>query len=375
MRKTRRILCRVACLFMYMSLWPLFGGCSHNGSPPKDHFDLKVETPEDVERLNSLDKALTVTSEFPQETPGYRVVKNVAVPWAPEYRIGAGDMIEIVYHLRYEDGPEEYKIGVQDKISIHLPYYPQFGTTATVRTDGRISVPLLGEISVESKTPGELSALLNKEYGKFIKKPDVSVSMEEFNVKTDEFRNASRGQHKVAPVAPDGRISFPMIGTCQAEGFTVTQLEAQINEAYARQLRNLNVTLILLEIHHPKIYVLGDVGRPGAYEMRNRMNLLDALAIANGHKMTSSELREVVVFRNYGLSRPTAFKVDARAILDHAADINVQLRPADIIYISKTKLNNINIMLEKIFPRGLYAISPVTNNFNINANSTSPANE
>lgn len=85
--------------------------------------------------------------------PEYQVIENIAVPYLPEYRVGAGDVVEIVYHIRYEKTSEEYRLEVQDKISITFPYHPQFSTTVLVRTDGKITVPLLGDVPAESKTP------------------------------------------------------------------------------------------------------------------------------------------------------------------------------------------------------------------------------
>ncbi len=344
-----------------------FAGCSHHD---KTFFEVNIKQPEDLSVLEMREGMLTVAPETVVGSPNYQIIKDIAVPLVPEYRIGPGDVVEVVYHIRYEKSPEPYRLEVQDKISVHLPYYPQFSTTVLVRTDGRISLPLVGEVQVESKTPEELAAYLNRAYARFIKNPSVTVSLEEFNVKIDELKRAittaPRGQSKIAPVTPDGRISFPLIGTVQAEGLTLVQLEEIINDQYAEQVRNLKVTLILLEIHHPKFYVLGDVEQPGVYEMSSRINLLDALAMASGHKIKSADLHEVVIFRNDGLERPIAFKVDVKAILERAVPINVDVRPADIIYVSRSRLDNINDMLEKIFTRGIYAIAPFSSNFSMN---------
>ena len=70
----------------------------------------------------------------------------------------------------------------------------------------------------------------------------------------------------------------------QVQGFTVAQVEKMINESYAKQVRNLNITLILLEIHHPKLYVLGEVEKPGAYDIAAVPNVLNALTLSGGFK-------------------------------------------------------------------------------------------
>ncbi|MEM3448877.1 MAG: polysaccharide biosynthesis/export family protein, partial [Nitrososphaerota archaeon] len=204
--------------------------------------------------------------------------------------------------------------------------------------------------------------------------PNITVSLEDFNVKIKELKRsittAPRGQSKVAPIAPDGKISFPLIGSVHAEGLTLRQLEERVNREYAKQIRNLNTTLVLLEIHHNKFYILGEVERPGVYEIPSRMNLLSAISIANGYKKTAN-LGDVIVFRNYGLERPIAFKVNLqRALKEGYGFPNVDIYPADIIYVPKSAIDNFNDWMEKVFTKGIYTILPFQSNFTVNYNIT-----
>lgn len=314
--------------------------------------------------MKKLEKQLTVTPEKAALHPEYQVIDNIAVPFVPEYRIGPGDVLEIVYHLKYERSVDDYRLEVQDRISIHFPFQPQYSTSVLVRSDGKVTMPLIGDISVESKTPMELSDELNRIYKKFFKQTNITVALEAFNVKVDELKKAittaARGQSKIAPVNPDGRISFPIIGSMQVQGFTVAQVEKTINESYAKHVRNLNITLILLEIHHPKLYVLGEVEKPGAYDIASVPNVLNALTLSGGFKK-SGELKEVAIFRNEGLERPIAFRVDIRTALNTGVPLtNIKLKPGDIVYVPKTGLDEWNDTVEKIFTKGIWAILPFT---------------
>ena len=340
-----------------------FTSCTHTPDIPSQ-FDADIKTTEDVSRLKTLETQLTVTPEKAALNPDYQVIDNIAVPYVPEYRMGPGDVLEIVYHLKYEKTEDDYRIEVQDRVSINLPFYPQYSSSALVRSDGKITVPMLGDVSAESKTPMELAAELDRLYQKYLVKPSVNVSLEAFNVKIEELKKAittaARGQSKIAPISPDGRISFPVIGAMQVQGFTAAQAEKMINEKYAKQVRNLNCTLILLEIHHPKLYVLGEVERPGAYDIASVPNVLNALTLAGGFKK-SGELEEIAVFRNEGLERPISFKVDIKkALATGLALTNIKLKPGDIIYVPKTRLDERNDTYEKIFTRGIWAVLPFT---------------
>ncbi len=340
-----------------------FTSCVHSPDLPS-RFDANINTSDDVKGLKTLETQLTVTPEKAALNPDYQVIDNIAVPYVPEYRMGPGDVLEIVYHLKYEKTEDDYRIEVQDRVSIHLPFYPQFSTSVLVRSDGKITVPLLGDLAAESKTPMELAAELDRQYQKYLTKPNVTVALEAFNVKIDELKKAittaARGQSKIAPIAPDGRISFPVIGAMQVQGLTAAQAEKIINEMYAKQVRNLNCTLILLEIHHPKLYVLGEVERPGAYDIASVPNVMNALTLAGGFKK-SGELEEIAIFRNEGLERPISFKVNIKKALTTGLSLtNIKLKPGDIIYVPKTRLDERNDTYEKIFTRGIWAVLPFT---------------
>ncbi|MFZ0945894.1 MAG: polysaccharide biosynthesis/export family protein [Syntrophobacteraceae bacterium] len=335
--------------------------CSSTGEG-EQKFDVYVQHPEDVKQLKKVETTLTMTPEKAALHPDYQVLQEIAVPFVPEYKIGAGDVIEVAYSIRYEKNPGEYRLDVQDKISITLAYYPQFNSSVLVRTDGKISVPLIGDVVAESKTPMELAAILDKQYTKYLTNPSVTVALEEFNVKIDELRKAittaSRGQSKIAPVTPDGRIAFPIIGNMQAEGYTLSQLEKVVNEKYANQVRNLNCTLILNEIHHSKVYIFGEVERQGPLDMLTTMSLLDVISAAGGIKKTA-KIKEIMIFRNDGLERPMAFKVDLKPVFEQGYTFpDLRLKPADIVFVPKSGLAKFDDFAELFFTKGIYAVLP-----------------
>ena len=340
--------------------------CSHDFQKAK-HFDISLKKQQDAQDVKTLETTLTVTPEKAALHPEYQILEKIAVPYVPEYRIGPGDIIEIVYHINYQKTPEDYRLEVQDKISINFPFHPQFSCTVLIRTDGKITVPILGDVIAESKTPMQVADYLNRAYSKYLNNPSITVALEMFNVKIDELKKAittaPRGQSKIASVGPDGWIAFPIIGGVQAEGFTRTQLEKIVNKEYAKTVRNLNATLNVLEIHHAKFYILGEVKGQGPYVMRTRMTLLDALAAAQVDTRRAN-FKEVVIFRNDGLERPVAYKVDLSSTLKKGyAFTNILVRPADIIYVPKTKLTSLNDLIEKVFTKGTWGVMPFTTTF------------
>lgn len=355
-----------ACLFI---AWGC-AGSRKDGSDPV----VTVTDQAGVREVLDRQKQLEPTPANVADDPGFKVLDGEAVPDIPTYRLGPGDVLEVVYHIRHDITVKDYRLDVQDRISIAFPYHPQFNVSTLVRADGKVSLPLVGEIKVAGMSMSEVTADLDKRYAAFIKKPSLTVSLEEFNVRIDELKKAittaPRGQSKIAPIAPDGRVGFPIIGNIDASGLTVAQLEKALNERYAKYVDDLQVTLILLEIHNNKLYVYGEVNTPGVYELQGRLNLAQALGQAGGFKDTAN-LRDVLVFRNNGLLKPMAYRVDLQRLLDTGTmydDLYVQ--PSDIVYVPKGTLDDINDMIAKIFTKGLYAVVPFTSSFNVNYDIT-----
>ncbi len=80
-----------------------------------------------------------------------------------------------------EDPPNAYAIGIGDVVEISVWKSPDLGVTVPVRPDGRISVPLLGDIQAAGMTPLALKGMLRDGFQEFVTAPEVSVVIKEIN--------------------------------------------------------------------------------------------------------------------------------------------------------------------------------------------------
>src|SRR5271154_2222723 len=87
---------------------------------------------------------------------------------------------------------------------------------------------------------------------------------------------------RVVPVRPDGRISLPLLNDVQAAGLTPSQLAAQITASLKKFVTDPQVTVIVSAINSQRIYILGEVTRPGAFPMLPGMTVLQGLSSAGG---------------------------------------------------------------------------------------------
>ena len=87
---------------------------------------------------------------------------------------------------------------------------------------------------------------------------------------------------RVVPVRPDGNISLPLLNDVQAAGLTPAQLAAQITNSLKKYVTSPQVTVIVTTINSQRVYILGEVTRPGAFPMLPGMTVLQALSSAGG---------------------------------------------------------------------------------------------
>lgn len=132
-----------------------------------------------------------------------------------------------------------------------------------------------------------------------------------------------------------GQVSLPLIGTLDAAGRTVPELEAQIARQYGAQyLQSPQVTVFVKEFASQRVTVGGAVNKPGIYPMSSRLTLLQALALAEGLDDVAST-RNVVVFRNAGGKREFA-RFDVQAI-EAGEQADPEILGEDVVVVDNSR--------------------------------------
>ena len=147
-------------------------------------------------------------------------------------------------------------------------------------------------------------------------------------------------------VQPDGYVTLKELADIRVQGRTVSQVRADIQEAYARFVREPSFTLVLKEFERPYFVVNGDVEKPGRFELRGATTLTQALAIAGGTKRGANTSR-VVLYRRFGEENAVGREVNVSEMYskrDLAED--PLLRPGDTIVVPKGILGKVMPILE-----------------------------
>jgi len=135
-------------------------------------------------------------------------------------------------------------------------------------------------------------------------------------------------------VRPDGFVSIPVIGEIRASKKTIVELQASIAEGLSRYLKDEpTVVVSVLASNGNLVYVLGKVGRPGAFPLNGPMDVTQALAFAGGLNSFAAENKIKVLRRdNSGQQRSIKFKYGQVKDGDKL-ETNILLKSGDIVLV------------------------------------------
>jgi len=132
-------------------------------------------------------------------------------------------------------------------------------------------------------------------------------------------------------IRPDGRISLPLTNDIEASGKTVVQLQRDVTEKLREFIAQPVVSVIVKQVNSLKISVLGEVRKPDVYRIKNRVTVLDAIAMAGGFSDLAKQ-NKVVVIRN-GPSGPQRIKVNVKQLVTHNNKAWFYLQPLDTVFV------------------------------------------
>ena len=136
---------------------------------------------------------------------------------------------------------------------------------------------------------------------------------------------------KSVPVRPDGKISLPLLNDVQAAGLTPTQLANQITEGLKKFITDPQVTVIVREINSQRVYLIGEVGRAGAYPLLPGMTVLQALSSAGGFTQFAN-IKKIYVLRNEN-GKQQKFPFNYKQALNENSSENITLKAGDTIVV------------------------------------------
>lgn len=133
-------------------------------------------------------------------------------------------------------------------------------------------------------------------------------------------------------VRPDGMITLPLLNDIRVVGLTTLELQALLTEKLKALVTEPQVTIIPRVIRSRKVYLVGEVGRQGAFSLNGNMTVLQLLAEAGGLSQFAKS-RSIYVLRTENgrqIRIPFNFK---RAIRGEAEKDTIFLLPGDTVVV------------------------------------------
>lgn len=245
--------------------------------------------------------------------------------------------------LSDETAAPAYVLAPDDVVSVMVVNFPNLSTQATVLPDGTISVPILGSVKASGKTTEELAQYLAREWDRFVVRPSVTVSVTQkrkaaivvngfaARLGAIEYRPGMRLSDALAEVggaSPAGDITKVRVTRRSGESQTYDMTDFPRLAGTERDVLLQEGDIIFIPERRTQVSVIGEVIRPGSFDYRDEMTVLDALGLAGGVR-ESADLHAATIEED-GVER----KLDLDALLRKGdMSVNAKLKPGARIMV------------------------------------------
>jgi len=156
-------------------------------------------------------------------------------------------------------------------------------------------------------------------------------------------------------VRPDGKITLQLVGDVLVRGRTPEELRDHLITIYASELRTLEIVVIVRSLSDRRIYVGGEVNKPGMIAMPGRLTALEAIMEAGGFRIETAKVKNVVVIRHKD-GKYAGSLLDFREALEGKEVHPFFLNPRDIVYVPQTTIVKVDQWVDQY----LYKLLPIS---------------
>ena len=139
-------------------------------------------------------------------------------------------------------------------------------------------------------------------------------------------------------VRPDGKITLPLVNDIQAAGLTTDQLRDKVTAEAKRFVEDPSVTVVVKQINSRRVYITGQVNKPGPYPLGDHMTVMQLISISGGLTEYARK-KNIVIIRDPGPgarpgTRTATFRFNYEDIQNlKNLGTNIELRPGDTVIV------------------------------------------
>jgi len=151
-------------------------------------------------------------------------------------------------------------------------------------------------------------------------------------------------------VRPDGKIALQLVGEVTVEDRPPGEVRDELLGLYRPHLKDPRITILLKSQRERRVFVAGEVRRPGVVEMPGDMTATEAIMEAGGFNMEQAKVDNVIVIRRTG-ERWQGTKLDMKPTLEGRGVEPFFLHPRDIVYVPRTRIAEIDQWVDQYINR------------------------
>lgn len=160
-------------------------------------------------------------------------------------------------------------------------------------------------------------------------------------------------------VRPDGKVSVPLVGEIEANGMTVSQFTDTVRNGLSRYIVNPDVSVNIVKLGGVRVYVFGEINRPGAYELTKGHRVIDAIGAAYGFNWDTAKKKIFLIHQD---NPEKAIPINLNKMLQ-TGDMseNYEMREGDILYLTRNSRISFSRDIAPLLS-GVYTVSEIGNN-------------
>lgn len=188
---------------------------------------------------------------------------------------------------------------------------------------------------------------------------------DELNIVVTQQQDLGNSSTNQSPfvVRPDGNVSFPLVGEIHAEGMTVSQFTDVLQQGLSRYIVDPDVSVNISKLGRVRVYVFGEVRKPGAVELEKGHTVIDAIGAAQGFTRDTAKKKIFLIHQDQPKS---LIPINLNNMLK-TGDMsqNITLREGDILYLTKNHRIDFSRDIAPILS-GLYLVTETKDNMDNN---------
>jgi polysaccharide export outer membrane protein len=248
-----------------------------------------------------------------------------------------------------------------DEINITVYQHNELNRKIRIPPGGKIFYPIVGEIDTTGKSIEELRdkitiGLSNYREQTLLPGDEISITV---------FRNEEYNRKFIIP--SDGFIFFPYVGDINVESKNLREIRKTITERLSSYVVDPQVIIDILSLNNPgriadpqvsvevagfggqKVFVLGEVNRPGVFFADGYMDVVEAITMAGGVTLDANQKSVLLIRGGKDKTKPELLLLDLERVLESGDMIhNPVLQRGDIIFLSRTFIANVDRFFEHL---------------------------